>query len=157
MGNRRFEHRTGILITLTAMALGPVLLAGCAVPSWPWGSNPHNIPPPAAAKTTPPATTPSPPKSSASQADSQTLQQAVSELQQVAALDPAEREKLMADLKHVDPSLQPMFLQTVLAEAAYRRREKQLEGERQKEETAAKEAPPNDLSSKEKGAALPET
>ena len=60
----------------------------------------------------------------------------MSELQQFGALDPAAQDKLMADLKQVDPSLWPMVLQTFRAEAAYKRREEQREAERQKQEAA---------------------
>jgi len=119
------------------MAFGFALLAGCAVPSWPWGSSPHKISPPSDAK----AASPAPPKSSGSQADAQSLQQVMSELQQVGAIDPAAQDKLMADLKQVDPSLWPMVLQTFRAEAAYKRREEQREAERQKQEATATDAP----------------
>ena len=58
------------------------------------------------------------------------------ELQQVGALDPVAQDKLMADLKQVDPSLWPMVLQTFRAEAAYKRREEQREAAEQKPKTA---------------------
>ena len=51
------------------------------------------------------------------------------------SLDPAAQDKLMADLKQVDPGLQPMFLKTFLAEAANKRREVQREAEKQKQTT----------------------
>ena len=75
------------------------------------------------------------PKSCRQPADAQSLQQVMSELQQFVALDPAAQDKLMADLKQVDPGLQPMFLQHFLAEAANRRREEQREAEKQKQTT----------------------
>ena len=62
----------------------------------------------------------------------------MSELQQVGALDPAAQDKLMADLKQVDPSLWPMVLQTFRAEAAYKRREEQREAEKQKQEACGR-------------------
>lgn len=146
MGNRRFEHRAGIRRTLVAMACGLVFLAGCAAAPWPWGprSSSDTKPAPSDAKTT----SPSPSKSSGSQADSQALQQVMSELQQVGALDPVAQDKLMADLKQVDPSLWPMVLQTFRAEAAYKRREEQREAERRKEEAAAADSPREDAGAK---------
>jgi hypothetical protein len=119
MGNRRFEHWTGIRKTWAVIAMGLACLAGCTMP--PWGS--HATPPPKDAK----SASSTPPKSSGSQTDAQALQQVMNELQQVGALDPVAQDKLMADLKQVDPSLWPMVLQTFRAEAAYRRREEQRE------------------------------
>ena len=45
--------------------------------------------------------------------DAQPLEQVMSELQQFMALDPAAQDKLMADLKQVDPGLQPAALQNI--------------------------------------------
>jgi len=117
------------------MAFGLALLTGCAIPSWPWGNSPHKIPPPGDA-----TTSSVPPKSSGSQTDAQALQQVMSELQQVGALDPAAQDKLMADLKQVDPSLWPMVLQTFRAEAAYKRRAELREAAKQKSETTDADA-----------------
>ena len=119
MGNRRFEHWTGTRKTCVVIAMGLACLAGCTMPPWGWHANP----PPKDAK----SASSTPPKSSGSQADAQALQQVMNELQQVGALDPVAQDKLMADLKQVDPSLWPMVLQTFRAEAAYRRREEQRE------------------------------
>ena len=137
MGNRRFEHRAGICTLWATMALGSVLLAGCATSPWPWSHSSPAKPASSDAK----ATSPSPPKSSGSQADAETLKQVMAELQQVGALDPVAQDKLLADLKQVDPSLWPMVLQTFRAEAAYKRREEQREAERKKEESTAANTP----------------
>ena len=139
MGNRRFEHRAGIRRTWAAMAVGLALLAGCAIPSWPWGS--HDSSPAKPISNQSQASSPASPKSSANPADAQSLQQVMNELRDVMALDPAAQAKLMADLKQVDPSLQPMVLQTFLAEAAYKRREEQREAEQQKQESTNSVAP----------------
>ncbi len=141
MGNRRFEHRAGIRTTWAAMAFGLVSLAGCATAPWPWS---HSNSPAKQVSSDAKTTAPSPPKSSGSQADAQALQQVMSELQQVGALDPVAQDKLMADLKQVDPSLWPMVLQTFRAEAAYKRREEQREAEKRKQDAAAAAAPRED-------------
>jgi hypothetical protein len=122
------------------MALSLVLLAGCATAPWPWTWHNDGAAKEAAKETK--ASSSAPPKSSGSQTDAQALQQVMSELQQVGALDPVAQDKLMADLKQVDPSLWPMVLQTFRAEAAYKRREEQREAERQKEEYAGEDATP---------------
>ncbi len=137
MGNRRFEHRAGICTLRAAVVLGSVLLAGCATAPWPWA---HNSQDKQVASDANPNSS-APPKSSGSQADAEALKQVMAELQQVGALDPAAQEKLMADLKQVDPSLWPMVLQTFRAEAAYKRREEQREAERKKEGSTAASKP----------------
>ena len=103
--------------------------AGCAGGIYPWGS--HDAPTKQPA-TESKATSTAPPKSSGRPAETESVEQAVSTLEQVAALDPVEREKLIADLKQVDASLQPMLLKVLLAEAAYKRREEQRETEKRK-------------------------
>ena len=112
------------------MAFGSALLAGCA--ATPWGSPTSSTTKPASGEAK--ETKPSAAKSSGSEADAQSLKQVMSELQQVGAIDPAAQDKLMADLKQVDPSLWPMVLQTFRAEAAYKRREEQREAARQKQD-----------------------
>ena len=112
----------------TALALG--LLSGCANPPWPWGPRTDSPAKPLSSDAKPA----SPAKSLGSQADTESLKQVMSELQQVGALDPVAQDKLLADLKQVDPSLWPMVLQTFRAEAAYKRREEQREAERKKQE-----------------------
>ena len=76
-----------------------------------------------------------------SQADAQSLQQVMSELQQVGAIDPAAQDKLMADLKQVDPSLWPMVLQTFRAEAAYQASRRTARGREDQERQAGSHGP----------------
>ena len=131
MGNRRFKRRAGIRRTWAAMAFAFALLGGCATTPWNLQSSVRPTAPPSDTR----ATSPSPLKSASSQADAQSLEQVMSEFQQFMSLDPAAQDKLMADLKQVDPGLQPMFLKTFLAEAANKRREEQREAEKQKQTT----------------------
>ena len=129
MSNRRFERRAGIRQTWAAMAMGLALLAGCATTPCNWGPRGDNPTKPVAGESQ--ATTPAPPKSSGSPADAKSLQQVMSELQQIGTSDPAAQDKLMADLQRTDPSLWPGMLQTYRAKAAYQQREEQRESERQ--------------------------
>ena len=140
MGNRRFEHRAGIRRTWAAMALGLVLLAGCATTPWSLPSSSRLNSATGDVK----ETSPTPPKSSGSPADTRSLEQVMSELQQFMALDRAAQDKLMADLKQVDPSLQPMALQAFLADAADKRREVEREAEKQVQQTTAPDSPRKD-------------
>jgi hypothetical protein len=159
MGNHRFEHRAGIQATATAIFCGLVMLAGCATVPWPWVA--HNGTPEKPAGSA--VKTASPPKSSGDEADAESLKQVMSELQQVKALDPAAQDELATDLKQVNPGLRATLLQTLFAEAAYKRREEQREAANSKEETrpkqdrndaaAARELP----AAKASAAALPET
>ena len=126
-----------------AQAGPPWLWVLCCWPAarpapWPWS---HSDSPAKPASNDAKTTSPTSPKSSASQTDAEALKQVMAELQQVGALDPAAQDKLMADLKQVDPSLWPMVLQTFRAEAAYKRREEQREAGRKKEESTAASTP----------------
>ncbi len=146
MDDRRFNHRTEIRRTLAIAAMGFALLSGCATTPWPWGS--HNSSPAKQVSSDAKASSLAPPKSSGSpaapQTDAQSLQQVMTELQQVGALDPVAQDKLMADLKQVEPSLWPVVLKTFRAEAAYKRREEQREAEKQKNENMDSAAPRDD-------------
>ena len=159
MDDRRFNHRTEIRRTLAFAAIGFALLAGCATTPWPWGS--HNSSPAKQVSGDAKASSPTPPKSSGSpagpQTDAQSLQQVMTELQQVGVIDPVAQDKLMADLKLVEPSLWPMVLKTFQAEAAYKRREEQREAEKQKQETTALPAPRDDPEKKSTVAGEQET
>jgi hypothetical protein len=153
MGNRRFKHRPDFRRTLAATACGFALLTGCATTPWGLqGSSPAKSASSSEKKTSPP-----PAKSSGAKTDAQTEQEAIRELQQVGALDSEAIEKLMADLKQVDPSLRPMVLQTFLAKAAYRRRVDQLEATKEKPEPAASSTPREYPSSNAKAAGEQET
>ncbi len=135
------------------MAFALALLAGCATTPW-------NLPSSSrldSATSDTKVTSHQQPKSSGSHTDAQSLQEVMSELQQFMALDPAAQDRLMADLKEVDPSLQPIFLQTFLAEAAYKRREEQREAEKQNQTTAASVALREDPGAKTAGAGEQET
>ncbi len=134
MDKRRFEYRAGISRSIGNLALGCALLAGCTAS--PWASR-DNL----ASKTSTdikPAVSDSKPaadaKASDSPADAQAMQQVISELQQVGAVDPVAQDKLMADLKKTNPDLWPMVLQQFRAAAAYKRQE-------EKRETARKSTP----------------
>lgn len=50
------------------------------------------------------------------------LQEVMAELQQLGALDPDARERLMADMRRTDPAVWPDMLRVFRASAAYRRR-----------------------------------
>ena len=115
------------------MACALALLAGCTTTPWGLTSSARLNSATSDAKTA----APSPPKSSGSQADAQSLEQVMRELQQFMALDAAAQDKLMGDLEQVDPTLQPMFLQSFLAEAAYRHREAEREAAEQNQATTA--------------------
>ena len=121
------------------MLFGLASLAGCATTPW---SLPSSSQVDSATSDTEP--TPAAPTLSSSQADAQSLQQVMSELQQVGATDPAARDKLMADLKRVDPGLWPTVLQAFRTDAEYRRREAECEAVKPKEEIAATVAPKED-------------
>ena len=110
-----------IVLTLIGAAL-----TGCA--ATPWSSPPKSETKPAVAASSASGTaSPGAASASAGRTDSQALQQVMAELQQVGAIDPAAREKLMADLRETDPALWPMVLRQFRAAVAYRRQAEQQE------------------------------
>ena len=121
------RHR--LLFALATLAIVSPLLAGCAGSPWspwsilkPWPSFNEKKPAPPAS---PPAAAPA--QAAANKPDPQALQQVMAELQQLGTLDPAAREKLLADLKQSDPNLWPLMLQQVRATVAYRQQAEQRE------------------------------
>ncbi len=89
--------------------------------AWPSGSHADGPAKPAASSTASPASTTQASAANSARPDPQALQQVMAELQQMGAVEPAAREKLMADLKQTDPSLWPLMMQQFEAALAYRR------------------------------------
>ncbi len=112
------------------MAIALALWTGCA--SSPWSSHDAAKPPPAAPASVAPAAT-----ANSTRPDPQALQQVMAELQQMGAIDPAAREKMLAELKQTDPALWPLMMQQFQAVAAYRRQAQQ-----QDKDAAAASHPP---------------
>jgi hypothetical protein len=112
----------GKLPLKTALLLAVVLTAGCVTPgsttapsAAPAVGRPAVVQPAAGPRM------PAPPvPSDGSQAAA--MQEVMSELQQLGALDPGARDRLMANLQQTDPALWPAIMQHFRAAAAYRNR-----------------------------------
>jgi hypothetical protein len=69
-------------------------------------------------------------------------EQMKADLQQLGTVDPAARDKLMAELLQTDPSLWPLAVQQARATAAYRRQANQRDGPAEASRCAAAEGAP---------------
>ena len=106
------------------MSLASVLVAGCAAS--PWSAREGAKEPSHSEASTPPAATKDSAKASAKgHGENQSLEPVMAELLQLGALDTADREKLLADMRQTDRSLWPMVIQQFRAAAAYRRQAEQ--------------------------------
>ncbi len=101
-----------------ALAIALAAWTGCV--SSPWSS--HDAPKPLPAA---PASATQAAAANSTRPDPQALQQVMAELQQMGAIDPAAREKMLVELKQTDPALWPLMMQQFQAVAAYRRQAQQ--------------------------------
>jgi hypothetical protein len=107
-----------LCVTHLAVAVALAVWTGCT--SSPWSSHEAAKPPPAAPAPAPQAAT-----ADSTRPDPHALQQVMAELQQMGEIDPAAREKILADLKQTDPALWPLMMQQTRALLAYRRQDQQ--------------------------------
>ncbi len=107
------------LSTITLVFVG-LILSGCASPSFPTGkAGLSRLGEPVSASRTAGTAASSP---TPAQANAESMQDIMAELQCLGTLDPAARDKLMEDLRQSDPSLWPLVMQQFRATLAYRRR-----------------------------------
>jgi len=120
--------KSPLIIALLPVA---VLLAGCASRPGPTGAagGPANAPAatqPSGGQHFTPQGAPGPsmpaPPVPGNDAQAAAMQEVMSELQQIGTLDPATRDRIMADMQRTDPALWPALMHQFRATAAYRNR-----------------------------------